>query len=75
MSEFTCPKCGGHYFGRNGKTDSNGMLILEDEVTCHSMADGSACCMIPESIEYRRRNGLTTELCKWRGVWPPKESS
>lgn len=51
---FTCPFCGGHYFGRDVGSDEQGRPKPLPTVKCHGSSS--------EPGPYR--------ACKWRGVWP-----
>ena len=35
FSLFTCPKCGGHYFGRDTELE-NGVIVCLPTVRCHT---------------------------------------
>lgn len=57
---FTCPNCGGHYFGRDVVGGSRQNPIVLETVRCQS--------------DRRSSDGDdgTVDRCDWRGVWPPK---
>lgn len=38
--EFTCPKCGGHYFGRDTKAGDDGKVVVLDTVHCNGNSSG-----------------------------------
>lgn len=41
--DFTCPRCGGHHFGRDTKADAIGIVVL-DTVRCHNeLPNGKPC--------------------------------
>lgn len=70
MSEhyFKCPKCGGHYFGRDVGKD----LGLLDTVQCHNADDGTGMDAVIDRIvaKFPRQ-----KACGWKGEWPVKETS
>ena len=35
--EFTCPKCGGHWFGSDTRKDESGRVVVGEMVTCQSV--------------------------------------
>lgn len=61
---FTCPKCGGHHFGRD---------IQEGTVKCHNATDGGALTYFDETLKIWRPRGL--KMCNWRGAWPDNTNS
>lgn len=40
--EFTCPECGGTHFGRDTKSDAQGIVRVLDTVRCHD-EHGKGC--------------------------------
>lgn len=66
MSEhyFTCPKCGGHHFGRDITADLEGA----DTVQCHNRVDGQP--FIDDLKDWIDADRPKQKACGWRGVWP-----
>lgn len=62
---FTCPKCGGHYFGRD---TLNGEML--DTVKCHNASDGQAILALDDWLAAGRPR---QKPCGWRGEWPVKK--
>lgn len=66
---FTCPKCGGHYFGRDTK---NGEPL--PTVRCHG-PDGDGDAWPDGRIKTRAEIVANPpRKCDWRGVWPTTSS-
>lgn len=62
---FTCPKCGGHYFGRD--TADGGVMLAT--VQCHSTTEGKGIMALDEWVAAGKPK---QKWCKWRGEWPVK---
>lgn len=43
--EFTCPRCGSHYFGRDVTSDKDGKPVVLPTVRCHGdSSEGTRTC-------------------------------
>lgn len=65
---FTCPRCGGHHFGRD--TAPGGVLL--DTVACHNASDGQSFLALDDWLAAGKPK---QKACGWRGVWPVEEVS
>lgn len=70
MSEhyFTCPKCGGHHFGRD--TAPGGVLL--DTVQCHNASDGQPFFALEDWVAAGKPK---QKPCKWHGEWPVRKGA
>lgn len=62
---FTCPKCGGHHFGRDIRNKEP-----LTTVNCHNREDGGPMLSIQEWVEQGKPD---LKPCGWRGEWPEKK--
>lgn len=72
-SEFTCPSCGSHYFGRDtANSGKSAKELILRTVKCH----GGGSVDLLKTV--RCHGGWSMDdpqkpACKWRGEWPPVE--
>ena len=66
--EFTCPRCGSHYFGRDTTLGPDGRVVVLDTVRCHGEIDSVACKTCSGSgIVSGREEPLTCPVCSGSG--------
>ncbi len=53
--EFTCPRCGSHYFGRVTERGRDGNVVITSRVRCHGDSSG--------------RTNLCDWQGEWQGEW------
>jgi hypothetical protein len=73
---FTCPKCGGHYCGRDTRRELDGSVTILPIMFCHNATDGTGMSETFEEQQARIKAGIPPKrMCKWHGPWPLKEST
>ncbi len=58
-SQFTCPKCKSHLFGRD-TTERDGKVIVLETVRCHGSEEGKQCDWQGTWPELTEQNGPTS---------------